>query len=95
MVMNRLGSQSEEFEVALHFTDTTDAEVLDQHLGYTRRQEGGECRTEVDVLHTEAQQSEQYDDRLLLIPCDVVGDGQVVDIGKLEDFLELEGDDGE
>ena len=45
----------------------------------------------MDVLHTERQQGQEYDDCLLLIPGNVVGDRELVDIGKPEDFLQLQG----
>ena len=50
---------------------------------------------QVDVLHSQVQQGQQHDDRLLLIPGDIVDDGQVVDVLQPKDLLELEGNDGQ
>lgn len=43
----------------------------------------------MDILHTKIQKRQQDDDRLLLIPCNVVDDGQVVDIIQPKNFLEF------
>ena len=47
----------------------------------------------MDVLHPEKQQCQQHDDRFLLVPGDIVGDGQLVDIVEAEHFLQFQGDD--
>ena len=47
----------------------------------------------MDILHSQIQQGQQYDDRLLLIPGNVVDNGQLVDVLQSEDLLELQGND--
>ncbi len=49
----------------------------------------------MDILHTEVEEREQYDDSLLLVPGDVVGDRKLVYAVKAEDLLELQSDQGE
>ena len=49
----------------------------------------------MDVLHAEAEQGEQDDDGLLLVPSDVVGDGQLVHVVQAKHFLQLQGDEGQ
>ena len=45
----------------------------------------------MDILHPKAQQGEEHDDGLLLIPCDVKGYRQLVNISSTEDLFELQG----
>ena len=56
-------------------------------------EKGGQSGTQVDILHPLIQQGQQYDDRLLLIPGNVVDNGQLVDVLQSEDLLELQGND--
>lgn len=49
----------------------------------------------MDILHAKIQKRQQNDDSLLLIPRNVVGDGQVVDIVQTENFLELQSNDSQ
>lgn len=79
----------EPFHVFLYGSNTADAEGIYQNLGYIRRQEGRKCRAQVNVLHAQMQQRQQYNHRFLLIPGNVIGDRKIVDIRKTEDFLQL------
>lgn len=45
----------------------------------------------MNVLHAEVKKSEKHDDRLLLIPRNVEGNRQIVDIVQPEDFLQFQG----
>ena len=47
----------------------------------------------MDVLDSKIKQGKENDDCFLLIPCDIVGDRELVDIVKAKNFLELEGYD--
>ena len=49
----------------------------------------------MDVFDAQVEEGQKNDDGLLLIPGNVVDDGQVVDIVQAEDFLEFEGDEGQ
>ena len=49
----------------------------------------------MDVFHAQVEQGQQDNHRLLLIPGDVIDDGQVIDVVQAEDLLELEGDDSQ
>ena len=49
----------------------------------------------MDIFHAQVQEGQQHDDSLLLIPGNVVGDGQLVDVRKTEDLLQLQSDDGQ
>ena len=49
----------------------------------------------MDVFDAEIEEGEEHDDGFLLIPSDVVGDGQLVDVFESEHFLEFEGDERE
>ena len=49
----------------------------------------------MDVLHAKVEQGKQNDDRLLLIPRDIVYHGQLVHIIETEHFLQLQCDEGE
>ena len=86
-------SANHALDVALDVRNAADAEGLDEHVRDIRRKERRQRRSEVDVLHTEMQEREEDDDRLLLIPCDVVDNRQFVHIGEAEDLLELQGDE--
>ncbi|MNY53154.1 hypothetical protein D3C86_1888870 [compost metagenome] len=77
--------------IFLYGCNAADTEGIDQHLGHIRRQEGRKCRSEVNILHTQIQQCQEYNYRLLLIPGNIVGDRQIVNILKSEYFLELQG----
>ena len=44
----------------------------------------------MDVFDAKVQQSQQHDHRLLLVPCDVVDDGQIVDVIEAKDLLEFQ-----
>ena len=46
----------------------------------------------MDVLDTQVKQGQQDDDRLLLVPGNIVNNRQIVDIIQVEDLFELEGD---
>ena len=41
----------------------------------------------MDIFNTQIQKRQKHDDRFLLIPCDIVDDGQIVDVIKSENFL--------
>ena len=43
----------------------------------------------------QAQQGQQYNNGFLLVPGNVVHDGQFVDIIQLENFLQFQGNDGQ
>lgn len=86
------GLREEQLQVVLHGADSGDAEVLYQHLGHIGAEEGGEGGAQVDVLDAQVQQSQQDDDGLLLVPGNIVDNGQVVDIIKAKDLLQLQGE---
>ena len=44
----------------------------------------------MDVLDAEMQQRQKHDDRFLCVPGDVVGNGQLVDVGKPKGFLQFQ-----
>lgn len=66
----------EEGKILLNGADARDAELLHQQLCHIGAQESRQRGTQVDVLHAQIQQRQQYDHRLLLVPGDVVNDGQ-------------------
>ncbi len=47
----------------------------------------------MDVLHAKVKERQQDDDGLLLVPCDVEGERQLVDVVKAENLLELQCDE--
>ena len=47
----------------------------------------------MDILHAEVEESQEHDDCLLLVPCDVVSKRELVHIVEAEDFLQLECND--
>lgn len=49
----------------------------------------------VDMLYAQTQQGQQDNDGFLLVPGNVVHDGQFVDIIQLENFLQFQGNDGQ
>src|SRR5699024_1718403 len=85
----------EETDIVLHGGDAGDAEGVHQYLGHIGAEESGQGGAQMDVLNAEIQQGQQHDDGLLLIPGDVVDDGQVVDVIQSKDFLEFQSDDGQ
>ena len=44
----------------------------------------------MDILHAKAQQSEKHDDSLLLVPGNVEGNRQIIDISSSEDLFEVQ-----
>ena len=97
LTRNRIkpSSYTEQFHVRFGGSNASDAELFYQHFGYVGRKEGRKRRTQVDMLHTQAQEGQQDDDRLLFVPGNVVHDGEFVDVVQLEDFLQLQGNDGQ
>ena len=75
--------------------DAGDAEGICQHLGHVGGEKGRQGGAQVDVFHAQVEQGQQDNHRLLLIPGDVIDDGQVIDVVQAEDLLELEGDDSQ
>ena len=47
------------------------------------------------MLYAQTQQGQQDNDGFLLVPGNVVHDGQFVDIIQLENFLQFQGNDGQ
>ena len=78
-------------DIFIYCSDGTQTETILQHLQHIRRDESGQCGTDVDILHTKAQQRQQYDDCLLLIPSNVEDDRKVVDAIHTKDLLQLQG----
>ena len=83
----------EQLHIVLDCADACNAKVLNENLCHIGAEERRQSGTEVDILDTQVQQSQQYDNSLLLIPCDVVNNGQVVDVVQAEDLLQLQGND--
>lgn len=80
-------------QVVFHRADAGDTEALHQHLGHIRTEKCRQRGAKMDLLYAKIQQGQQYDDRLLLIPGDIIDDRQVIDILQAEYFLELQRDD--
>lgn len=76
-------------QILLDTADPGNAELFDQHLGHVGAEEGRQRGAEVDVVDSQREQGQQHDDGFLLIPGDVVDDGQVVDVVQPEHFLSL------
>ena len=85
----------EQLHIVLDRADACNAEVLNENLCHIGAEEGGQSGTQVDILHAQVQQGQQHDDRLLLIPGDVVDNRQVVDVVQAEDLLQLQGNDSQ
>ncbi len=77
--------------LGFHIADRLDIEVLNQHPGNIRREECRHCRPKADMLDNEGEQC-QKNHCLLLVPGDIVGNRQVVNIIKAEDLFQLQGD---
>lgn len=75
-------------DIVFHRADTRNAEVFHQHFRHGGRKEGGQGRAEMDVFHAQRQQGQQYDHGLLLVPGDIVHDGQPVHVIQTEGVLE-------
>ena len=78
-------------QVFVHFGDGGDAKGIYEDVGNVRRQERRECRPQVDVLDTQVKECKEDDDGLLLVPCDVVSDREIVEVFETEGFLESKG----
>ena len=65
-------------DILVNGRDCADVEILFKNFENVGGEEGRECGAGVDVLYAEAQQSQEHDDGLLLVPRNVVDDGQVV-----------------
>ena len=96
-VVSAAGGRSAEkaVQILLHSADAGDAEGICQHLGHVGGEKGRQGGAQVDVFHAQVEQGQQDNHRLLLIPGDVIDDGQVIDVVQAEDLLELEGDDSQ
>ena len=81
--------------IVCNIRDASDAEILHKDLCDIRGKERGERGAEVDILHAEVEQSEENDDGLLLVPRDVVGNRQIVDVIQAEHLFELQRDQRE
>ena len=86
---------AEHCHIILDVRDAADAKGLDEHLCDIRREERGECGSEVDVLHAEMEQRKENNDRLLLVPRNVVRNRELVHIIQTEYFLKLQRDQRE
>ena len=82
-------------QVLLHGADAGDTKGVHQQLGHAGAEESGKGGAQVDVLHPQGEQGQEHNDRLLLIPSDVVDNGQVVEVRQTEDLLQLQGDEGQ
>ncbi len=51
-------SAEEKLHVIIDGADAGDAEVLDEDLRHVRREECGQCRSEMNVLHAEGQEGQ-------------------------------------
>ena len=76
--------------IFVYRADGAQAEVFLQNGEHIGRYEGRQRRAYVDVLDAQAEQCEQHDDSLLLIPCYVEGNGQVVDVVGSENLFQLQ-----
>ena len=88
-------SLKKEFQIFFYCANSRNTKVLDQNFCHIGAEECRESGTEMDILHAKIQKRQQNDDSLLLIPRNVVGDGQVVDIVQTENFLELQSNDSQ
>lgn len=61
-------------QVVFHRADAGDTEALHQHLGHIRTEKCRQRGAKMDLLYAKIQQGQQYDDRLLLIPGDIIDD---------------------
>ena len=82
-------------DVFLDGADGLDVEFLHQYLGYIGGKEGRQCGAQANALDAEEQQGQQHGHRFLLVPGDVVRDGQLIDVIQSECFLEFKGDHGQ
>lgn len=89
----RKSGTKEHFHVIFHIGDAIDPEVIHEDLGHVRRQECRKRRAQMDIFDAKIQQGKQHDYRFLLIPGNVVGNRQLVDILQAEYFLQLECND--
>ena len=85
----------EQRQVLVCRADAGNAEFFHQHLRHVRGQKAGERWSQMDVLDSKVQKREEDDDGLLLIPADVIRDGQLVHVVKAENLLELQRDKSE
>jgi len=69
--------------------DGLDIEVFHQNFRYIGGEEGGEGWAKTNAFHAEEEQGEQNDDGFLLIPSNVEGDGEVVDVVESKNFLKF------
>src|SRR5574344_2269978 len=88
-------SLKKEFQIFFYCANSRNTKVLHQNFCHIGAEECRESGTEMDILHAKRQKRQQNDDSLLLIPRNVVGDGQVVDIVQTENFLELQSNDSQ
>ena len=70
----------EKLYIILHRTNSRYAKIFHQHIGDIRAEESRQSRSKMNIFYTQIQQSQQYNDRLLLIPGDIVDNGKVIDI---------------
>ena len=74
------GLSNQILDILFYGADTGNAKIIDEHFSHIGREEGRQRGAEMDVLHPKALQTEQHDNRLLLIPCDVIDDGEFIDV---------------
>ena len=90
-----LSYQTEFLQIFVDSGNASYSEGVDQYFCYIRREEGRQCRAQMNVLHAQTQQGKQHNHRLLFVPRDIIGNRQFVDVVQLEDFLQLQGNDGQ
>ena len=60
------------FHIIFNSAYTGNPEVLHENIRHVRRQESRKRRSEVNILHSQIQQRQQYYYGFLLIPCYVI-----------------------
>ena len=86
-ILPAYASPDQDLQVFVHGGDARNAEVVYQNLRHIRGQEGRKCRSQMDVFNSEVEESQKHDDRLLLVPGNVEGKREIVDVIQSKDLF--------
>ena len=79
--------------ILVHRTNGLDVKFFHQNLGHGRRQKGRKCGSKADALDTEGKQGQEHGHGFLLIPGNVLGDGQIINVVQTKHLFEFQGND--
>lgn len=82
-------------DIVICIADEFESKGIDDDLSHVRGEESGNCGADHDVFEAKIEQGKQDCDSFLLIPAQVEGDGEVVDIFEFEGIFESKCDHGE